>query len=235
MTALRRVDLVPIDHNEDGSRGVLGTYVVPSPARVRRMEQRLKSRIGFTCATALMAGVALMLWDRSRPLSSQVPAAAGSAVSGAARAKVAAPTVAVTPAPVTSQVAQLPAPGVTVVPLATAVSTAPAGLAPTVQAAPTTVTMASAAPEPASLAPAAQATQQAVAAPTQSAAGATPIRREAPAVATPQRVRVHTVEKGDTLFSLARRYGTTVDAIVTVNGLGTASTPLKVGKELSVP
>ena len=42
----------------------------------------------------------------------------------------------------------------------------------------------------------------------------------------------HAVERGDTLFDLARRYGTTVDALVRLNGLG--STGIVAGRRLRV-
>jgi LysM repeat protein len=43
---------------------------------------------------------------------------------------------------------------------------------------------------------------------------------------------VHTVESGDTLFGLARRYGTTVPAILELNG--TTSTSIRIGQRLRV-
>ncbi len=46
-------------------------------------------------------------------------------------------------------------------------------------------------------------------------------------------VRTHTVKNGDTLFALARRYGTSVDALQALNNLKT--TRLKVGATLRVP
>ncbi len=44
----------------------------------------------------------------------------------------------------------------------------------------------------------------------------------------------HTVQKGETLFGLARRYGITVDQLVKLNGW-TAPRPLKVGEKVKVP
>ncbi|MGB3543792.1 LysM peptidoglycan-binding domain-containing protein [Rubrivirga sp.] len=43
---------------------------------------------------------------------------------------------------------------------------------------------------------------------------------------------VHTVERGDTVFGLARRYGTTVGAILELNG--TVSTSIQIGQRLRV-
>jgi LysM repeat protein len=47
--------------------------------------------------------------------------------------------------------------------------------------------------------------------------------------------RVHTVERGDTLFSIARRNGTTVEALVDANGLGSRDAVLSVGRRLVLP
>jgi LysM repeat protein len=46
---------------------------------------------------------------------------------------------------------------------------------------------------------------------------------------------VHTVERGDTLFSIARRNGTTVGALVSANGLPSADAVLPVGRRLVIP
>ncbi len=43
----------------------------------------------------------------------------------------------------------------------------------------------------------------------------------------------HTVVKGDTLFSLARRYGTSVSAIKSANGL--SSDLIRIGQTLTIP
>ncbi len=43
----------------------------------------------------------------------------------------------------------------------------------------------------------------------------------------------HTVVKGDTLYSLSRRYGTTVDAIKAANGL--TSDLIRIGQTLTIP
>jgi LysM repeat protein len=45
----------------------------------------------------------------------------------------------------------------------------------------------------------------------------------------------HTLVWGDTLYSLARRHGTTVDALVAANGLGSAGAVLPVGRTLAIP
>ena len=73
------------------------------------------------------------------------------------------------------------------------------------------------------------------AAASQSEAG--PQSGAAPAPApTPERVgREHTVVSGDTLFAIAGRYGTTVDALVGANNLTSRAATLKIGQRLIVP
>ncbi|MBV7484279.1 LysM peptidoglycan-binding domain-containing protein [Bordetella sp. BOR01] len=59
--------------------------------------------------------------------------------------------------------------------------------------------------------------------------------RTAPATRNSRRanVRTHKVQSGDTLFGLARRYGTSVDALRALNNL--KSSNLKIGSQLRVP
>ncbi len=47
--------------------------------------------------------------------------------------------------------------------------------------------------------------------------------------------REHTVQGGDTLFAIAQRYNTTVDAIVAANNLPSRSVILRVGQVLVIP
>lgn len=47
--------------------------------------------------------------------------------------------------------------------------------------------------------------------------------------------RRHEVRPGDTLWSIGRRYGVSVEALVSANGLPSARTPLRVGRRLVVP
>lgn len=54
-----------------------------------------------------------------------------------------------------------------------------------------------------------------------------------PGAPPPPTGQVHIVQTGDTLYSIARRYGTTVDAIMTANGL--TSTNIYVGQRLIIP
>ena len=46
---------------------------------------------------------------------------------------------------------------------------------------------------------------------------------------------VHVVQPGDTLTALARRYGTTVNALVAANGMASANVPLLVNQRLKLP
>jgi LysM repeat protein len=46
---------------------------------------------------------------------------------------------------------------------------------------------------------------------------------------------VHVVQAGDTLSGIAREYGTTVDAIVEANDLGSAEAIIQEGQELLIP
>ena len=46
---------------------------------------------------------------------------------------------------------------------------------------------------------------------------------------------VHVVQPGDTLSAIARRYGTTVSALVTANGMQSADVPLHINKQLRIP
>ena len=63
-----------------------------------------------------------------------------------------------------------------------------------------------------------------------------PSPASAPAPAAAPRIGgEHTVQKGDTLFSLARRYGTSVEALVAANGLGARDAVLPVGCRLVLP
>ena len=55
---------------------------------------------------------------------------------------------------------------------------------------------------------------------------------DGPADAPPAEPSVHIVVRGDTLFALARRYGTTVEAIERLNGLSSRS--IRVGQRLRV-
>ncbi|MAG36201.1 MAG: hypothetical protein CL878_08150 [Dehalococcoidia bacterium] len=55
------------------------------------------------------------------------------------------------------------------------------------------------------------------------------------ATLVPGSVRQHAVEAGDTLFALARRYESSVQAIVAANNLRDSNVTLRVGQQLIVP
>lgn len=57
-------------------------------------------------------------------------------------------------------------------------------------------------------------------------------RKPAPAQTIPGE---HLVQPGDTLTALARRYGTTVNALVAANGMAHANVPLRVNQRLKIP
>ena len=75
------------------------------------------------------------------------------------------------------------------------------------------------------------------ASPVGTAASAVPAASVTPSTTTAvqSEARTHTVEKGDTLFSIARRNGTTVGALVAANGLPGPDAVLSVGRRLVVP
>lgn len=57
-----------------------------------------------------------------------------------------------------------------------------------------------------------------------------------PSVAPPSGTpNTYIVQKGDTLSALARRYGTTVRALVAANGMPDANAPLRIGQTLVIP
>lgn len=85
----------------------------------------------------------------------------------------------------------------------------------------------SAAPEDAAT-PTAEATQEGEQAQPVATEDPEPTATEEPTLVT------HTVQAGDTLFALALRYGTTVEAIQTANDLG-SSVALSIGQELVIP
>jgi len=67
--------------------------------------------------------------------------------------------------------------------------------------------------------------------------GQTPIPAETPAVSgqsAPGQTQSYTVASGDTLYSIARRFGVSVAAIQQYNNMGT-STAIQVGQTLNIP
>lgn len=68
-----------------------------------------------------------------------------------------------------------------------------------------------------------------------------PVTQEPPRTAPPAKPAtqtipgVHVVQPGDTLSAIARRYGTTVNALVAANGMPSANVPLHINKQLRIP
>ena len=62
-----------------------------------------------------------------------------------------------------------------------------------------------------------------------------PTDRRSGAPAPAPRPAVHIVQPGDTLSALARRYGTSVNALVAANGMPDANTPLRINQQLKLP
>ena len=60
-----------------------------------------------------------------------------------------------------------------------------------------------------------------------------PQSRPAPSQPAPKPTIRHTVAKGDTLYSLGRRYGTSVGAIQRANGI--SGTIIRIGQKLKIP
>ena len=61
-----------------------------------------------------------------------------------------------------------------------------------------------------------------------------PTSAPAPTTAPATGETTHTVQRGDTLYSIARRYGTTVEAIAAANGI-TNPNLIRVGQKLTIP
>ena len=55
------------------------------------------------------------------------------------------------------------------------------------------------------------------------------------ATAAPSGAKVHVVGDGDSLYKIAQRYGTTVDAVMAANGFSDRSKILHVGDRLTIP
>ena len=71
--------------------------------------------------------------------------------------------------------------------------------------------------------------------PAQPTATAKATSQQQPSVAPPSgSPNTYIVQKGDTLSALARRYGTSVSALVAANGMSSANEPLRIGQTLVI-
>jgi LysM repeat protein len=82
---------------------------------------------------------------------------------------------------------------------------------------------------------AAQATTAPTAAPTALATSPTTTPTQATTTTASTGEKIHVVGAGDTLYGIARRYGTTVEAIMAANGFTDRSKILHVGDKLVIP
>ncbi len=199
---------------------------VLSPADARRTRERTKALLGVAGTLLVAATTAGVLWNATgaglRALFGTQPAhptmAVGTGVTGAIQGTA-------TAAPARPVGAGLAVATATphIIPIA---STTPAAAADTRTplGVPVIETTAAALASP---------TAMATPAPETSPAG----QAKALVTATPllPGQRTHVVERGDTLFSIARRNGTTVGALVAANGLGSQNAPLPVGQRLRIP
>lgn len=195
-----------------GEARVSAPFEAPSPSDERRLAELRKPLLGVVVTLVVGLMAAMALW--------RATGAALGALQPAPAARQAAPAAAATrqpPAPSptagSTQVVTIPIAAATATPAASTSTPAAGGETPAPTAPPTRV--------PATPAPPATAT--------------TPTTPTTPAPVLGTTARVHVVERGDTLYSIARRNGTTVGALVTANGLGSAETPLSIGRQLVIP
>ena len=185
-------------------------WETPAPSARRGLGSQEKVLAGTVASIAAMVIVAALLWH----ITGLVLDAAFPAHVAPAKAPVATPTTARSAAPTATRAVVT----ITIVPTAAAAPTSATELA----AAPTAV-----APSP-------------TVAPTTAPPTAAPPTTVPPTVTpAPMRTapdeRVHTVERGDTLYSIARRNGTTVNALAAANGLPSPDAVLSVGRRLVIP
>jgi LysM repeat protein len=197
-----------------------GRREAASPADERRLGDRQKTLAGAVGAALAAATVAVLVWQGAGALvrgalgTGRPPESRQASGTPAERPRSVPPAALTEARPTAAPTMALP---VSSTPTAAAVPTASA-----VPAAPTVPAV--------SAAQAALTVQADRVAPT---APATPATQAA--LAAPPTAKVHTVEKGDTLFSIARRNGTTVGALVAANGLAGSDAILSVGRQLVVP
>lgn len=182
----------------------------PSPSQERRVNERNRIRISFIAAPFLGLGVAILLVVKSSPL-----VASGAAISRPATTRATTPSV-VASATKATETNTTSAPTRVPTPATSQVSLPPSGTSRSVT--------------PLATEPASVTSTTGVA--TTATATNVPTRATETPVSSP---KTHVVEKGDTLYSIARRYGTSVDTLVTANGLGNKDNALRIGLSLTVP
>jgi LysM repeat protein len=198
---------------------------VLSPAAARRTRERTKALLGVAGTLLVATATAAVLWNVTgvglRAVFGTQPTHSTLAL-GTRTSKPAQSGATAAPSSAAGSVAATATPQIILIAPATPVAVAGAAA---VQHPLATVT--------ASAEAVASATAMATPAPQTSPAGL------AQALVTPSPVlssqRTHVVERGDTLFSIARRNGTTVGALVAANGLGSQDAPLPVGQRLRIP
>jgi len=190
-----------------------------SPAQERRRGQGLKASAGITVAIAVTVVTAAFLWRAVQGLPQQM---AGPARGNPPAGMIQRPSAAANGAPPVDGVG-VSAATRTVSPATSPTAGQPRTVVIVPQAAPTDSPRLEPSVTPASTAaPAVRTPQQ-----------ASPPVAAAPEISSNQ--RIHTVERGDTLFSIARRNGTTVDVLVQMNGLDSRGAILSVGRRLILP
>ena len=182
----------------------------PSPSDARRVWDRQKALTGAVGSALIVVLAALMLW--------QATGVVLRTALGSREEQRAAP--AATRAPVATHAAAAPAVAATATRAVVTITIVPTAVPPAATPQTAAAHVARAQPTVAPTRPTTPVPQP-TAAPSSSRAAAAE--------------RVHTVARGDTLFSIARRNGTTVSALVAANGLPSADAVLSVGRRLVLP
>jgi LysM repeat protein len=210
-----------------------------SPVGSLRARERVKALVGVIGTLAVAVCMAAVLWTATGAVLGSVFAPRPPQQGGPASA-TAAPNRS-TPTGRQSLAGAGPVPTSTprVILIATATATQGAAAAPTAAApTPQVVETATAPAAPTLQAPSATAPVRVAETAVGGGSQAAPPRPTTVATAPPPtrtQQGTHVVERGDTLFSIARRNGTTVGALVAANDLGSAEAVLKVGQRLRIP
>lgn len=230
----------PINEIDRGSSWIASRSTRLSPAGERRQGERNKTRLGTSVAAVAGLLVTPLLWTAIWPFLDALFVGAAPLAEPLTENVVAAETA--TTAPLPRIVSTIPvisgetagpagtASSVAVVGTPEASATAPVERAPAVASMPEMVSTAAATPAPTApptRVPTAVATAVIL-------APATPAPLP-PVQSAAVPAQMYVVQRGDTLYSIARRHGTTVDSLVTLNGLGSKDTVLRVGFQLVLP